>query len=142
MSCLTCNCRTELLVFYPLKASLSLVCSACSDWGVLHLCFFSHTATKRPAHWSARVCKQQAPLPQSVSYEKYVRGGTCGDGCPMELATILCHIVHQFGHHQQRPQSHKQTKNTYQIHIYTQMHITLTHIHNHELPPNLSCLNL
>lgn len=95
--------------------------------GCLHLCFFSHTATKCPAHWPAHVCKRQALLPQSVSYEKLVRGGTCGDGCSMELATILCHIVHQFGHHEQRPHSHKHKK-------YTYTHDKLTHIHNHKYP--------
>lgn len=111
-----------------------LVYSACSDWGVLHLCFFLHTATKCPAHWSAWVCKQQAPLPQSVSYEKNVRGGTCGDGCPMELATILCHIVHQFGQHHQKPHLHKHKiishtnthKQTWYSNTYSQSQITPT----------------
>jgi len=128
---LFCTCRgMNCWYFTPIQASLSLV--SCGVYYMLslrclHLCFFSHTATKCPAHWPAHVCKRQALLPQSVSYEKHVRGGTCGDGCSMELATILCHIVHQFGHHEQRPHSHKHKK-------YTYTHDTLTHIHNHKYP--------
>jgi len=98
-----------------------------SAWTRENISLRNLNPTKCPAHWPAHVCKRQALLPQSVSYEKHVRGGTCGDGCSMELATILCHIVHQFGHHEQRPHSHKHKK-------YTNTHATLTHIHNHKYP--------
>lgn len=55
-----CTCR-GLNCWYctPVQASLSLV--SCGVYYMLslrylHLCFFSHTATKCPAHWPAHVC--------------------------------------------------------------------------------------
>jgi len=107
-----------------------LVVSAWTKENILR----NQNPTKCPAHWPAHVCKRQALLPQSVSYEKLVRGGTCGDGCSMELATILCHIVHQFGHHEQRPHSHKHKKYTYTRH-------TNTHSQP-QIPPHLLSLNM